>query len=55
MNRIMRAAIFALALFLSVASAMAAQSSQSAALGELNSLTEKVKDADTRVRVAAFH
>ena len=50
----MRAAAFALALFLSVVSAMA-QGSQSAALGELNSLTEKVKDADTRVRVAAFH
>lgn len=54
MNRIMRAAAFTLALFISVASAMA-QGTQSAAMGELNSLTEKVKDADTRVRVAAFH
>ncbi len=54
MNRIMRATAFALALF-SAGSAIAAQSTPSAALAELSSLTEKVKDADTRVRVAAFH
>ncbi len=55
MNRVIRTATFAIVIVLSIASALA-QSTQSAQqLAELNSLKEKVKDADTRTRVTAFH
>ena len=54
MNKVIRTTIFTLTLVVSVASALA-QSSSSAQMAELNSLKEKVKDPDTRTRVAAFH
>ncbi len=48
---------FGLAIVISVASALAlgVQGNPTAQMAELNSLKEKVKDPDTRTRVAAFH
>jgi hypothetical protein len=57
MNRNILATIFTITILISVASVLAqsAQSTPNAQLAELNSLKEKVKDPDTRTRVAAFH
>lgn len=54
MNRIIGRITLTIALVISFASALA-QGNQSAQLAELNSLKDKVKDPDTRTRVAAFH
>jgi len=54
MNRLIWVTTVAIALVFSVASAQP-QSTQNAQLAELNSLKEKVKDPDTRTRVAASH
>lgn len=60
MNRIIKTTTFVLVIVVSIAAALAqsAQSTQStvgAQLAELNSLKEKIKSADTRTRVDAFH
>lgn len=57
MNRIMKAAAFTIAIITITASALAQtdQSTLGAQMAELNSLKDKVKSADTRTRVAAFH
>ncbi len=57
MNRIIKITAFTIALVISIAAALAqsAQGTLGSQLAELNSLKDKVKDADTRTRVAAFH
>jgi hypothetical protein len=57
MNRIIKTTIFTLVILFSVSAAVAqsAQSTLGAQLAELNSLKDKIKSADTRTRVDAFH
>lgn len=56
MNRIIKTTIFTLVILFSVsAAAQSAQSTLGAQLAELNSLKDKIKSADTRTRVDAFH
>src|SRR5512135_2879315 len=57
MNRITKTAAFVATVLITVASVFAQnnQSTLGAQLAELNSLKDKVKSADTRTRVSAFH